>query len=62
MVSHWRQLSLFLSDDKINLPVLNHAPYLGSQFFITFDAIPQLNGKAVIFGQIVDRESFEVRE
>jgi len=32
----------------------------GSQFFITFDACPHLNGRAVIFGQIVDRESYDV--
>lgn len=36
--------------------------HIGSQFFITFDACPHLDGQAVIFGQLVDRESYEVCE
>ncbi|KAF8311074.1 cyclophilin-like protein [Clavulina sp. PMI_390] len=32
----------------------------GSQFFITFGACPYLNGQAVIFGQLVDQESYNI--
>ncbi|KAF9520906.1 hypothetical protein BS47DRAFT_414613 [Hydnum rufescens UP504] len=38
----------------------NGADDCGSQFFITFNPASHLNGRAVAFGELIDREGFEI--